>query len=63
MLGGISEGKFIVKYFDSKDNKFIQIADVFSNLYYSQLQTGKYKEVFDDLSRKGMLKFIFKFPV
>jgi len=63
MLGGISAGKFIVNYFDSKDNKFIQIADVFSNLYYSQLQTGKYKEVFDDLSRKGMLKFIFRFPV
>lgn len=63
MLGGISVGKFNVKYFDSKDNKFIQIADVFSNLYYSQLQTGKYTRVFDDLKEKGMLKFIFKFPV
>lgn len=62
-LSGTAAGKFNVAYFDSADNKFIQIADVFSNLYYSELQTGQYTEVFEALKKKGILKSIFEFPV
>ena len=51
-----------VKYFDSAHNKFIQVADVFSNLYYSHCLTNKYGEIFDNLRQEGILKEIFIFP-
>lgn len=51
-----------VKYFDSSNNKFIQVADVFSNLYYSHCLTNKYGEIFDDLKKRKILKEIFIFP-
>ena len=51
-----------VKYFDSAHNKFIQVSDVFSNLYYSHCITNKYGEIFDNLKQKGILKDIFAFP-
>lgn len=52
----------LVKYFDSAHNKFIQIADVFSNLYYSHCMTNKYVDVFDNLKQENILKEIFTFP-
>lgn len=52
----------LVKYFDSSNNKFIQVADVFSNLYYSQCLTNKYGDLLKDLSQKNILKEIFYFP-
>ena len=52
----------LVKYFDSAHNKFIQVADVFSNLYYSHCITNKYGDIFDNLKQKGILKGIFTFP-
>jgi hypothetical protein len=61
-MGGAAVGKFSVTYFDSVDNKLIQIADVFSNLYYSQLQTKRYTEGFRQLREKGILKAIFEIP-
>lgn len=61
-LGGTTNGKFSVCYFDSADNKFIQIADVFSNLFYSQLLTGDYDEEMILLEDKGILRFVFNFP-
>lgn len=51
-----------VKYFDSVNNKFIQVADVFSNLFYSECQTNAYTDLFKDLEEKGILKEIFTFP-
>ncbi len=63
MLGGITQGKFYASYFNSIGNKFIQIADVFSNLYYSELQTGQYADVFGKLKKKGILKSIYEFSV
>ena len=61
-LGGITKGKFTVCYFDSANNKFIQIADVFSNLLFSQILTNSYDEEMKILKEKDILKFIFEFP-
>lgn len=61
-MNGTTKSKFEVKYFDSSDNKLIQVADVFANLFYSHLQTGAYEEEFSKLEKEGMLKFIFEFP-
>ena len=52
----------LVKYFDSAHNKFIQVADVFSNLYYSHCITNKYGDIFANLKQKSILKEIFAFP-
>lgn len=52
----------IVRYFDSSNVKFIQVADVFSNLYYSHCMTNKYGEVFEELKQNGILKGVFIFP-
>ncbi len=51
-----------VKYFDSTNNKFIQIADVFANLYYSHCMTNAYGDVMELLRQNGLLKEIFTFP-
>ena len=51
-----------VKYFDSRDNKLIQLADVFANIYFSQCITGNYTDQIDKMKRDGYLKNIFKFP-
>lgn len=62
-LGGTTKGKFTVNYFDSSNNKFIQIADVFSNLLYSQLHTGGYGDEIQLLKNNDILKFVFVFPL
>lgn len=56
-MGGVTRGNFDVKYFDSANNDLIQLVDVFSNLYYSHLQTGAYEEEFNKLEKAGILKF------
>lgn len=61
-MNGTINGKFDVTYFDSSNNSLIQIADVFANLLYSQLQTGGYDEELKKLKDAGILKFIFEFP-
>ena len=61
-LGGTTRGKFTVNYFDSSNNKFIQVADVFSNLFYSHLLTGDYNDEIQLLKDNDILKFIFVFP-
>lgn len=61
-LGGITNSNFTVSYFDSSNNKFIQIADVFSNIFYSHLITDAYKNELDLLKSTDILKFIFIFP-
>lgn len=62
LMNGTINSKFKITYFDSSDNKLIQVADVFANLFYSHLQTGAYEEEFDKLEKEGILKFIFEFP-
>lgn len=61
-MSGITTGRFDVAYFDSSNNHLIQLADVFSNLYYSHLQTGAYEDEFKKLKENNILKFIFEFP-
>ena len=51
-----------MKYLDSAENPFIQIADVFANLYYSELNTGAYTDLFTNLKKKEILKAVFEFP-
>lgn len=62
-LGGTTNGKFTVCYFDSSNNKFIQIADVFSNIFYSHLLTSAYDNEIQLLRDRDILKFIFVFPL
>lgn len=61
-MNGTSSSQFNVQYFDSAENRLIQIADVFSNLCYSNIVTGAYQEEIDKLMEKGILKFMFRFP-
>jgi len=61
-MSGKIKSTFDVTYFDSSNNKFIQIADVFSNLYFSELLTSKYTSELNDLKKSGILKHIFQFP-
>lgn len=62
LLGQVTTAPFTVQYFDSSRNQFVQIADVLSNLFFSQTQTGAYQEELDLLRQRGILKFIYKFP-
>ena len=62
-LGGTTNGKFTVCYFDSSNNKYIQIADVFSNIFYSHLLTSAYENEIQLLRDSDILKFIFVFPL
>lgn len=61
-LGGVTNGRFTVSYFDSANNHFIQIADVFSNIFYSHLITNAYNDEMQLLRDNDILKFIFEFP-
>ena len=61
-LNNITEKHYTVKYLDSAANPFIQIADVFANLYYSELNTGAYSDLFKELKDKDILKAVFEFP-
>lgn len=55
--------KVSVQYFDSSQNCIIQIADVFSNIKYSDYLTkGAYKEVIKKYQRKGYILKNFNFP-
>ena len=62
VLSDITDKSFSVQYFDSVDNKFVQIADVFANLYYSELLTANYTNEFNQLGADGILKSIYEFP-
>lgn len=52
-----------VQYFDSVNNQIIQIADVFSNLYFSELKTKVYTKEIEKMKQEGYLKHIFEFPL
>jgi hypothetical protein len=63
MLPG-SAGNFKVEYFDSCNNKAIQIADVFANIFYSNMVTkGVYDDDIELLKKNNILKYIFEFPL
>ena len=62
-MEGVLSQDISVEYFDSSKNKIIQIADVFANLYYSQLLTSNYSEEIALLHKNQCLKSIFRFPL
>ena len=52
-----------VGYFDSENNKLIQLADVFSNVFYSYcFNPKKYKKIIKDMKDSGCMKTVFEFP-
>lgn len=52
-----------VHYYDSSQNVFIQIADVFSNLLYSNMLTnGEYNDTIKELKENGYILAPFIFP-
>lgn len=61
-LTGLCSGSYTVKYRDSADSKFVQLADVFANIYFSQLMTGGYTAEFERMKKKGIVKGIFPYP-
>ena len=63
-LSGVMDNLFRVQYFDSVNNRFIQIADVFANIYYSNLKTeGAYHAELETLKKNGILKAVFEYPL
>lgn len=51
------------RYYDSAQNKLIQIADVFSNIMYSNIRTnGAYDKEIKKLMKEGYILPLFKFP-
>lgn len=61
-LNSITENHFSVRYLNSVANPFIQIADVFANLYYSHLNTNGYDAEMKKLLERNILKGDFVFP-
>lgn len=62
-MNGTSTEDFNVMYFDSANNRFVQVADVFANLYYSHLQNNQYEEEFELLKRRDILKVVYDYPM
>lgn len=53
-----------VQYFDSARNQCIQIADVFSNIMYSNMVTGGvYNQELRKLMQEGYILPLFRFPI
>lgn len=63
IMNGSCNGPFKVRYFDSANNKIIQIADVYANWFYSQLQTGAYDTELKMQKDAGIIRGIFEFPL
>lgn len=63
LMEGILSNDIEVEYFDSSKNRMIQIADVFSNLYFSNLITGNYEDEINLIKDNGCLKSVFRFPL
>ena len=55
-------GPFSASYFDSANNRIIQIADVYANWYYSHLITNAYEKELQQQLDCGIIKGIFEFP-
>lgn len=62
ILSSEYDWEFTVKYFDSANNKYIQIADVFANIMWSHLITNSYTSELKELRSKGIIKGKYVFP-
>ncbi len=56
-------GEFNVKYYDSSSNALVQIADVFSNLYYVYCLNGSLKDKMNEKREQGYIKKRIHFPI
>lgn len=63
IMNGSCNGPFKVSYFDSANNKLVQLADVYANWFYSQLQTGAYGKELKEQQEAGIIRSIFEFPL
>lgn len=64
VLANHLQKSFAVKYCKSEDSVLIQLADFFSNLYYSYIiSKGVYDNVIESLRKKGYIKNEFIFPI
>lgn len=63
IMNGTCVGPFRVQYFDSSNNRIIQLADVYANWYYSHLQTAAYSDELQAQFDAGIVKEIFEFPL
>lgn len=55
-------GPFLVEYLDSKSNRFVQIADMLSNVFWSNQFRGQYEEEIQMLEEAGILRGVFEYP-
>lgn len=62
VFGKVLNNNVKVAYYDSCNSILIQIADVFANIFYSNLMCKNYDKQISGLKRKGFIKQIFKFP-
>jgi hypothetical protein len=62
IMNNIATGEYVVEYFDSKNNKLVQIADSFSNIYYAYLKNNAYEAELEQLKQAGILKAIYTYP-
>jgi len=58
---GLLTGEVTVKYFDSADNALIQIADVFSNILFSDCYTQEFKGDIARLCGRGYIGGVYDF--
>ena len=61
-LNNIIDTECTVTYYDSCQNKIIQVADVFANIMYSHLVSGNYVTEIESMKRSGYIKHCFYFP-
>jgi hypothetical protein len=61
-IGLPKDRDFSVIYHDSANSYLVQLADVFANIYYSNLMNGFYKEDLENMEKNEILKMIFNFP-
>lgn len=62
LFNNILDQNIKVEYYDSCNSILIQIADVFANIFYSNLLNGNYEGKIKELNKKKIIKQIFKFP-
>ena len=54
---------FDVHYYDSTNNKLVQVADVLANILYSSLVSESYCSELKQLQQNDIIKLIFEFPL
>jgi hypothetical protein len=61
-MAKLSESKYYVKYFDSSVCHLIQIADVMSNIYFSNMLTHSYEHELETMRKNKYIIGEYMFP-